>query len=106
MLPASCKVPGSRAQLHKYWLYPVVIEDSVLRQRVCSSFCSSTMFDVGTKPSQLCVVAPPQNSEFAHQKVAQTIISNSVFLPCRRGVPESVCDLLVRTIVQADLRPY
>jgi dTDP-4-amino-4,6-dideoxygalactose transaminase len=106
MLPASCKVPGSKAHLHTYWLYPVVIEDAALRERVCRSFCNSAMFDVGTKPSQLCVVAPPQQSEFAHPKVAQMIISNSIFLPCRRGVPESVCDLLVRTIGQADLRPY
>jgi perosamine synthetase len=106
MLPASCKVPGSKAQLHTYWLYPVVIEDSTLRRRVCDRFCNSTMFDVGTKPSQLCVINPPEHSDFNCPKVAHAIMSNAIFLPCRRGVPESVCDLLVRTIVQADLAPY
>ena len=105
-LPASCRVPGSKAQLHTYWLYPVVIEDTVLRKRVCDSFCGSTMFDVGTKPSQLCVVAAPESSAFAYPKVAHAIMSNCVFLPCRRGVPAGVCDALVKTIAQADLRPY
>jgi perosamine synthetase len=105
-LPASCRIPGSKAQLHTYWLYPVVIEDTVLRQRVCDSFCRSTMFDVGTKPSQLCVIAPPESSDCVHPKVASMIMCNSIFLPCRRGVPTSVCDLLVRTIVQSDITPY
>lgn len=105
-LPGSCRVPGSKALMHTYWLYPVVIEDSQLRQRVCSSFCDSTVFDVGTKPSQLCVVAPPHGSSFAHPTVAEAIINSCIFLPCRRGVPERVCDVLVKTIVQADLRPY
>jgi perosamine synthetase len=105
-LPASCRVPGSKASLHTYWLYPVVIEDAELRRRVCCSFCDSTMFDVGTKPSQLCVVPPVEGSLCAPPKVAQAIMSNCIFLPCRRGVPERVCDVLVETIVRADLRPY
>jgi dTDP-4-amino-4,6-dideoxygalactose transaminase len=105
-LPASCRVPGSKAPLHTYWLFPVVIEDTVLRERVCDRFRDSTMFDVGTKPSQLCVIAAPEWSGFAQPKIAQLIMSNCIFLPCRRGVPPSICDLLAKTIAQADLRPY
>ena len=106
LLPPSCRVPGSKAQLHTYWLYPVVIQDTALRRRVCDMFRASAMFDVGTKPSQLCVIPPPEGSTLAQPKISQMIMSNCIFVPCRRGVPKSVCDLLVRTIVRADLQPY
>ena len=99
-------MPGASAQLHTYWLFPVVIEDRALRERVCDAFRHSTMFDVGTKPSQLCVIAAPEQPGFVQPKVAQLIMSNCIFLPCRRGVPDSICDALARTIAQADLPPY
>jgi dTDP-4-amino-4,6-dideoxygalactose transaminase len=105
-LPASCRVPGSKALLHTYWLYPIVIEDSLLRQRVIHKFRASSMFDVGVTPSQLRVITPEEASDSIHPDVAQMIMSNCIFLPCRRGVPVSVCDSIVRTIVEADLKPY
>ncbi len=106
LLPPSCMAPGSKAQLHTYWLYPVVIQDAALRRRVCDMFRASNMFDVGTKPSQLCVIPPPEGSTMPQPKISQMIMSNCIFVPCRRGVPKSVCDLLVRTIMRADLQPY
>jgi dTDP-4-amino-4,6-dideoxygalactose transaminase len=99
-------VPGSKALLHTYWLYPIVIEDSLLRQRVIHKFRASSMFDVGVTPSQLRVITPEEASDSIHPDVAQMIMSNCIFLPCRRGVPVSVCDSIVRTIVEADLKPY
>ncbi|DAZ94654.1 TPA: hypothetical protein N0F65_000934 [Lagenidium giganteum] len=95
----NAKVPGTKAEHHYYWLFPVIVPSP----KTVVKLMNEQGFDVTSGATQLAFIPSPHGEE-SDPETAKYIMQNLVYLPVTPEMPDWALKKMVRCLQDALLK--